>query len=265
MWRKYSRLLFRFVAISFRDMSEFRLDFFTSIVHSVIYQAIFIVFWKSILSFTSQSLGTWRFADLVILSAFTLVSNAIMLWFSGILRLPQKVVKGELDKYLSKPLSPLFALLAEDINGLASAQQMLSAIVILGGACVWFGVRPAPGNVLVSLVLMVIGCIVLLLIQGWISMLTFWWGDVSRLNGLFMMTGEFERYPINLFPLGVRRFLTWIVPIGAVSTYPVLVFLGKAESPARYFGIAALLAVVWMSIFQFSWRKALSRYEAFGG
>lgn len=265
MWRKSFRLLFRFVAVSFRNVSAFRLDFFTSIAHSLIYQAIFIVFWKSILTFTAQNLGGWRFADLVVLSTFTLVANSVMLWFAGLLRLSQKVVKGELDKYLSKPVSPLFALIAEDVNALVSTQQLVSALLILGGACLYFGLRPAPGNVALSLLLMVLGCVVLLLIQGCIAMLTFWWGDVSRLNSLFMMTGEFERYPLTLFPLGIRGFLTWIVPIGAISTYPVLVFLGKAESVWRYFGIAALLAVAWMVVFQLSWRRALCRYEAFGG
>lgn len=265
MWRKYSKLLFRFVVISFRDMSEFRIDFFTSILHSVIYQAIFIAFWKAILSFTPNGLGGWRFSDLVILSAYTLVANAVMVWFTGLLRLPGKVLKGELDKYLSKPLSPLFALIAEEINGVNAVQQMLSAVLILGGACAWFGVVPAAGDVALSLLLMLAGCAVILMIQSWISMLTFWWGDVSRLSSLFMLTGEFERYPVTLFPLGVQRFLTWIVPIAAISTYPVLVFLGRAESPASYLGVSLLLMFLWGTIFQWSWRKALARYEAFGG
>ncbi|HEX6085962.1 MAG TPA: ABC-2 family transporter protein [Thermoanaerobaculia bacterium] len=265
MWRKYARLLYRFVAISFRNMSEFRLDFFTSIVHSLIYQAIFIVFWKSVLTFTAHDLGGWTFPDLVVLSAFTLVSNSVMLWFAGLLRLPQKVIKGELDKYLCKPVSPLFALVAEEVNAIPSAQRMISALLILGGACAYFGFRPAPANVLLSLGLMILGCFLMLLVQGCVAMLSFWWGDVSYLSSLVNLTGEFERYPITLFPLGVRGFLTWIVPIAAISTFPVLVFLGKAESVARYFGIAALLAIVWMTLFRLSWRKALARYEAFGG
>jgi ABC-2 type transport system permease protein len=264
MFRKYSRLLGRFIVISFRDMSEFRIDFFTSVLHSLIYQAIFIVFWKAVLSFTPD-LGGWTFPDLVILTAFTLVSNAIMQWFAGLLSLPRKVLNGELDKYLSKPLSPLFALIAEDINGMASAHQMISALLILGTTCVYFGVTPAVANIVLSLLLTITGCIVLLLIQGWISMLTFWWGDVSRLSSIFMLSGEFERYPINVFPLAVQRLLTWVIPIGAISTYPVLVFLGRAASPGRYLAIAATLALAWALVFQLSWRKALARYEAFGG
>jgi ABC-2 type transport system permease protein len=266
MWRKYSRLLGRFIVISFRDMSEFRIDFFTSVLHSLIYQGIFIVFWKAVLTFTADDLGGWKFPDLVILTAFTLVSNAVMQWFAGLLQLPRKVINGELDKYLSKPLSPLFALVAEEINGMASVHQMVSALLILGSACAYYGVRPQPGDVLASLLLMVIGCIVLLLIQGWISMLTFWWGDVSRINSLFMLSGEFERYPITLFPLTVQRFLTWVIPIGAISTYPVLLFLGKAQGAApRVLAVAAALALFWILVFHLSWRRALARYEAFGG
>ncbi len=259
------KLLFRFVAVSFRNLSEYRIDFFTSIVHSLIYQAIFIVFWKSVLSFTGQKLAGWSFPDLVVLTGFTLVSNSVMLWFVGFLRLPQKVIKGELDKYLAKPVSPLFALVAEEVNALPSAQRMLTALLMVGGACLYFGVRPSAANVLLSILLMVLGCFVMLLVQGWVAMLSFWWGDVSYLNSLVGLTGDFERYPITLFPVGVQRFLTWIIPIGAISTYPVLVFLGKAQSAALYLGIAALLAVFWSTLFGVSWRKALWRYEAFGG
>src|SRR3954454_10347114 len=76
VWRRYFKLLFRFVTISFRNASEFRIDFFTSVLHSLIYQAIFIVFWTSIVAFTGQKLGGWRLPDLVILTAFTLISNS---------------------------------------------------------------------------------------------------------------------------------------------------------------------------------------------
>jgi viologen exporter family transport system permease protein len=265
MWRKYSRLLFRFATVSFRDMSEFRLDFFTSIVHSLIYQGIFFVFWKSVLSFTASSLSDWSFPDLFILSTFTLVSTAVMQWFVGLLQLPAKVLQGGLDKYLAKPVSPLFALLAEDMNGVASLQQMASALLILAVVSIYYHVRVTLVSVCASLGLMVLGCLVVLLVQGCLAMLTFWWGDVSRLQSLFGLTGEFERYPLTLFPLALRNFLIWIVPIGLISTYPVLVYLGRVEALSRYLAIAAGLAAFWGLVFFLGWRRAIARYESFGG
>lgn len=265
MWRRYVRLLFRFAVVSFRDMSEFRIDFFTSILHNLIYQAIFIIFWKSIVDFTAGSLGDWTFPELAILSAFTLVATAIMQWFIGLLQLSPKVLEGEVDKYLCRPISPLFALIAEEIDGLASLQQLVSAGLILAGVCIYYEVPVAAADVLTSFALLGVGCAVVVLIQGCIGLLSFWFGDVGRVQSLFMISGEFERYPINLFPGWLRVFLVWVIPIGLISTYPVLVFLGRAGIAVRFLLIAVLLAGVWVAIFSRMWTRALARYESFGG
>jgi ABC-2 type transport system permease protein len=253
------------VAISFRDLSEFRLDFVTSLLHNLLYQGIFIVFWMSVTSFTGGALGDWAFPDLVVLSAFSLLATAVMQWFSGLLRLAPKVVRGELDKYLAKPVSPLFALLAEEIQGLGFLQQSVSAVVILVATTAYFNLDVSLVSVGASLAVLVVGCLVITLVQGCIGLASFWLGDVSRLHRLVLITGEFERYPLTLFPGWVQGFLTWGMPIGLVSTYPVLVYLDRAEAVAPYLGIGLVLAAAWGSIFRFTWRRALVRYESFGG
>lgn len=265
MWRKYSRLLVRFAVVSFRDMSEFRIDFFTSILHNLIYQAIFIIFWKSIVTFTAGALGEWSFPDLVVLSTFSLLSAAIMQWFAGFLHLSRKVLRGEVDRYLCRPISPLFAMLAEEMNGLASLQQSLSAALLLVVVIAYFDLEVTALGVLASLAVLAVGCVVVLLIQGTIGLLAFWLGDVSRINSLFMISGEFEKYPVNLFPPLLRHFLVWVIPIGLLATYPALVFLGRIDIAHRFLAIGALLTVVWGLIFFRVWSKALTRYESFGG
>lgn len=265
MWRKYSRLLFRFAAVSFRDMSEFRLDFFTSVVHYLVYQALFMIFWKSILAFTSDVLGDWTFPDLVVLSAFILLATAISQWFAGFSQLSGKVVRGDVDKYLSKPVSPLFALLAEEMDALASLQQLVSAVLILLGVCLYFNVEVSPLAAFSSLALLALGCGVLTLLEGTVALLSFWLGDVSRLHRLMTVTREIERYPINLLPPWLRGLLTWILPLGLVSTYPALVFLGKSQAAGVYLATSVALAVFWGLIFHLTWERALARHESFGG
>jgi ABC-type uncharacterized transport system permease subunit len=63
----------------------------------------------------------------------------------------------------------------------------------------------------------------------------------------------------------VQRLLTWVLPVGLVSTYPVLVFLGRAPLLGWPLAAAAGLAAFWIPVFSFLWQKALVRYESFGG
>jgi ABC-2 type transport system permease protein len=265
MWRRSCKLLYRFAAVSFRDMSVFRTDFLMSLLHNLVYQAIFLIFWKSVLSFTASRLGGWTFPELAVLSSFTLISAAVAQWLVGLLQLSSKILDGDLDKYLCKPVPPLLALLGDSVNGLASFQQLASAGVLLTAVCLYYRVPLSPGSVAAGLLILVLGCAAVLLIRGCIALSAFWLGDVSRINGLFQISSEFERYPVNLFPLWLQGTLTWVVPVGLISTWPVLAFLGKGGPPWAWLGTGAALVAFWGLIFREIWRRALRRYESFGG
>lgn len=262
---RYAKLWLRFATLSFRDMSEFRVDFFTSVLQHVVHQAVFVIFWRSVLGAGLGSLGHWTFPQLAVLTAFGLISTAAMQWFVGLLHLPRKVVRGELDRYLCRPISPLFALLAEEMQGLGSLQQLVSAGVILVAVCGYYGVPVQPVDALAGLGLLAVACVAVLLLQGCLGLLAFWLGDVSNLSRLLMITGEFERYPIDLFPGWLRNLLVWAVPIGLISTYPVLVLLGRRELALPALGAALALLVLWATVFIAMWRRALARYDSVGG
>ena len=267
MWRRALTLLWRFSVVSFQNSSAFRLDFLTSIAHNLVYQGIFITFWMSVMNYSPGPLGQWSFPELSILTAYTLVASALMQWSTGLTQLPAKVIRGDLDRYLCRPVSPLFALLVEEVNALTSWYQLASALLLLGSICIYYQIPVTFGAAIASLGLLLIGSIVVLLVQACVGLLCFWYGEISRLNTMLMLTREFERYPLDLFPPWLQGTLTWIVPIGLISTYPVLVLLHKAEAGtfAMYLATAVILLVVWMWIFLRMWARALRRYESFGG
>ena len=265
MWRQALRLLWRFSVVSFQNSSAFRLDFLTSIAHNLIYQGIFITFWLSVMNHRTGPLGQWSFPELSILTAFTLVATALMQWSMGLVQLPAKILRGDLDKYLCRPVSPLFALLVEEVNALTSAYQLASALLLLGSICVYYQIPVTIGAAAASFGLLLIGSTIVLLIQACVGLLSFWYGEVSRLNTMLMLSREFERYPLDLFPLWLQSTLTWIMPIGLISTYPVLVLLNKAENFPLYLAIGLMLLAAWVLIFRRMWARALRRYESFGG
>ena len=265
MVSRYCRLLSRFFILSLRNLSEFRLDFWVSLVHTLVYQAVFLVFWRSIVAATGERLGDWGFAELAVLCAFTLLATAVMQWFVGLLRLPGKILEGDLDKYLCKPISPLFAVLAEEVDGLSCVQQLAGGVLILGSLVTYYDLAIEPLNLLASLVLLLLGCCVVTLIQGSIALSSFWLGDVSRVQQLLAVTGEFERYPLTVFSPWVQRLLTWVIPIGLLSTFPVLVFLGRAPALSTPLYAAAVLTLLWSIALHRLWRRAIVRYESFGG
>lgn len=262
---KHLRLLRSFCRISFSDLSEFRVDFFTSILHYLVYQALFLIFWKSILTLSNGHLGHWTLPELIVFSSFSLFSNAISLWFYGLLTLHDKVLHGQLDKYLCRPISPLFGLLAEEIRAFASLQQALAGFLIALPVALLYRLEVHLFDAILAAILLLLGSLTLVLIQGCVALLSFWLGDVSRMQSFLGLMGDFEKYPIDFFPLGLRRFLTWIIPIGMASTLPTLALFGKLPQAWAYLLGAVGLALIWALALIRLFTRALVRYESFGG
>jgi ABC-2 type transport system permease protein len=116
MFFKHMKLFKRFLCIALKNMSVFRVDVYMMIFHLIIYSLIYILFWRFLLPHDGDSFSNWHFSDLALLNGILLVAQFIMMLSLGFFMLPQKVLRGEIDKYLSRPIHPLFALILEELN-----------------------------------------------------------------------------------------------------------------------------------------------------
>jgi|GEM_PF-714478 len=262
---KHAVLLRRFLVMSYHDFYAFRLDFAAGIFQYLLNTIVFIVFWKSVVQYSATSLGTWGFYDLAVLSCIMLIATAITQLFFGFARFSQNVLQGEIDKYLCRPIDPIFALIAEEIHLLPLIQQMFSGIFILWALVNTYGTPPAFGNVVLSVAILAAGCMLIVLIEGCISLLTFWFNNVSNLLHAFSTFRSVERYPLDIFPLPARVSFTLILPVGFVSTIPTSVFLGKTTAGHTYFLLGILLAVFWFILYISLSKAGVKRYESYGG
>lgn len=61
------RLLWRLVRVGFRQETEFRVDFWLTIIQFLVYNALFVTFWRAITSGT-MALGPWTTGELIVFS-----------------------------------------------------------------------------------------------------------------------------------------------------------------------------------------------------
>jgi ABC-2 type transport system permease protein len=101
--------------------------------------------------------------------------------------------------------------------------------------------------------------------NGTVALLSFWVGKVQVIGRLIGFGRWFERYPTDVFPRAVQHVLTWILPVSLIATYPTMVFLGKPVNLGRAFAASGLMCLLWGAIFWLTARRALARYESFGG
>jgi ABC-2 type transport system permease protein len=250
--------------VGFKIETEFRTDLFLTVIHFVLYQALYVTFWQAIVSRTGV-LGTWTTGELIALNFVVGLFWSLGVPFAGFRWLPEKVRQGELDKYLCRPVSPILTLCFESIRVTSFLRGLFVALVALVG-CVWYyNLSVTLLRTLLAAVLLLLGTLAWAFIDGTVALLSFWMGKVQVI-GRFVNFGRwFERYPISVFPTSVQRLLTWCIPVSLIATYPTMVFLGKPVDVGRTFAVSGLMCLLWGTVFWFTSRKALARYEAFGG
>ncbi|WMN60568.1 ABC-2 family transporter protein [Pseudoalteromonas xiamenensis] len=256
---------YSFLRLSFKDLSVFRSDFFISIIHLIIYQGIFILFWDALLGKIGVDLGAWDQGSLSLLVLTGLIFSSIRLLFYGFTTMSEKVVTGTIDKYLCRPISPIWALLAEDTKIWASFHSLFTCLLLFIALDLNYHFVFSVKNAFYFMFSVVLGSLTLVLFEGVVSLSSFWFGRTDKIFYLVNSFADFQRYPISLFPSFIQHLLMWVIPIALVSSIPVMFLFGKFESPEILLLAQTILMLTWFFLFIYLWKKALKNYDSVGG
>lgn len=262
--RKTLMLFRRYAAISLRTESEFRPDFWTSVIQLVLNAVLVIVFWDALFRLTGPVKG-WTLADLVMMAGLGELSRTVSGLFPGLNELPDGIVKGNLDRYLTRPAPAILCYLWERISLVRIFHSFVAGMLIVSVAVWQLNFPVTFKGTLAGLALMIIGRLAFMLLQGAISMLAFWVGRIQHVQAVLAELGQFNRFPVVFFDSPVRLFLTWVWPYGLYLTYPTLFIRGDLTNVWILLAGAALLTTSWGLTVRFMLQAGLRRYESFGG
>ncbi|KAB3534823.1 hypothetical protein F8154_08145 [Alkaliphilus pronyensis] len=263
--RRHFRLILNYIDINWKNSTEYRKDFIILFFDFIVITLLSIIFWRAVFGNTDQ-LGNWQFEELVILGIFGSTSWALSDFFAGAWQLPEKITQGALDKYLTKPIHPLFAAIMESMQLEETCKGVLAFTLLSIVASVKYNYSITITNVLLSIVILVIGVCIISLMRIFFSLFTFWIGQSNGLNVILHLEDfNFERYPIDIFGKYLKYLLTWCIPVGYLATYPTVIFLRKSENNLIIFLLGVLVLATWFIIVSFLWKRGIKRYEANGG
>lgn len=261
---KVWRLFRRYAAISWAEESEYRTDFCSSILLQLLYAAMMIVFWDGLVRATGGIPG-WDMGDLVMMTGLRMLAGVVSHTFFRMSQLPGKILRGELDRYLTKPAPAVLCLQWERLPVRAMFTETISAIIVMGVAVGGWGFRPAPGGVLPALLLLIVGTMIQICFQTSVAALAFWLGRVDSLQEALSEVDRFRSFPVTLFDRPVRWLLTWVWSFGLIITYPVLLLRGQTEQVWLLLGGGLAVLVLWVLALNRLLEAGLRRYESFGG
>lgn len=242
---RYLRLIGQFVRASAQQDLAYRANFFISLLHSCLNLAVGVIGVLVIFGQT-QAINGWDLRATLALLGVYLIVSALRGLFLGpsldaLAGMDGEVWSGRLDFTLLRPVDTQFLAsvrhwrlftLADLLLGLG----VLAAAVSLPGSALTAGRLAAFALALASS----LGILYALLLA---STALIFWSPGFLFTWLFDGLFQMARYPTGVYPGWLRLVLTWVIPVGLMTTVPAQALTGAAR-PGLLLGSAGLAAVL---------------------
>ncbi|MED1941520.1 ABC transporter permease, partial [Cytobacillus firmus] len=174
------------------------------------------------------------------------------------------IVKGELDRILTRPIHSLFQIVLErmELESLFGAVTGI-AVMIYAGNNLGLGISwtdPFLFFLFVTGGMLVSGGIFVM-----IACISFWADARTSIMPMMYNIGNYGRYPVDIYDSVIRFVLTWILPFAFVGIYPypASYFLGKEEW-FLYSFLTPVIGIVFFGISILTWNSGVKRYRGAG-
>ena len=265
LWQEL-RLYFKYIGIAIRSRMQYRSDFLFGIAGVLVLNLVNLsLIWILVARF--QTLAGWQYWEIVMLYGTFLLSHSVYaVFFWHLSNLEDDILHGRFDQYLVRPCSPLMQFLGREVNymGVADVVFATSALVLayhnLGldwsaGQWAFFALAILSGTVIETCIVWIIGA------------LAFWTG---RSRAIFFVFMRFQilsqQYPIDIFGMWFRIFITGFLPLAFMNYYPLTILLDKPNA-LGIFGmgfLSPIVAILLLALGALIWRRGLAGYTSSG-
>lgn len=259
----YLAVGFRYVAQYVKGRLIYGADFWTGVFSDLIFQTANLLFLLVVFDHVPAIHG-WRREEILFIYGYFLVPFALFnataanLWDFA----DRYVVRGEMDRVLTRPLPALFQVLLETFEA-ESLLGVFTGAALMGwaGSALDIEWRWWDGPLLLALV--VGSAMVYFGIFVALASVAFWADGRTGLIPLVWNLNSYGRYPVEIYRGSLRFVLTWVLPLAFAGFYPAAYLLRHGA----WHVYALLTPVVGAAAFALgllAWRAGIRRYRGAG-
>ncbi len=257
---RYLRLLALFVQNSLQIALEYRVNFVTALVQSIVWLLWGVLGILVFFQFTG-TLGGWTFPQALLVVGLFRIFEGLLdgIMRPNITRIVEHIQKGTLDFVLVKPVDSQFMASLRQIN-LFVLPDILIGFGLIGYG-IWMGrFWPTPLQMISFFFLLICGVIMAYAI--WMLLVTsaFWLVQVENIAELLTIIYETGRFPVTAYNWWIRLVLTFIIPIAFLTTFPAAALIGLLDP--LYLLLAPIIAGMLLLAARAFWRVGLRSYTS---
>jgi ABC-2 type transport system permease protein len=258
-----TRLYLRLLGTHLRASLEYEADFWIMAAGAAMTQVAGFAFIAAVFS-RVPTINGWTFWTVVVLFGMVGFSEGITnLFFEGMWSMAQLKHEGALDYLLVRPYPVVLQVLSSTV-GLNGLGNVLTGGALLAAGAARAGVDWSPATAAFSVVLLVSAVALRAGIILTCCAATFWLpGPTSIFAFSVHQIGDLTRYPLAIYPTGLKAVLSVALPFAFVSFFPVTLLTG--DGAARWIGLLTpLVAAYCLTVAAVVFRRGLLRYESAG-
>ncbi|MDE3090571.1 MAG: ABC-2 family transporter protein [Chloroflexota bacterium] len=257
---RYLRLLSVFYKYSIISELEYRVEFLANVFMSVFWLAWAIVS-VAVFFLHSDRIGDWTWQEvLMVVALYTLFSGVMeALLRPNVGAVLDQVRDGTFDFVLTKPVNAQFIASLRNI-----VVWRLSDVVIGLGLIVYalaqLRITPTLGQLALFFLMLLAATFIVYSLWLMMVSLAFWFVKLDNFTELFNGFYEAGRYPVTIYRGFIRAFLTFVVPIAFVTTFPASALLGRIDQATVLMGIVFAIGLFVVS--NRFWNFAVKHYSS---
>ncbi len=253
--------------INLLTIIEYRANFFMWFGFTIVYHATAIAaLWVTLHEF--PSMNGWDFRDMAFLYGLWMLGHGFHnTFFFTVGDVPTMIREGRFDRFLIRPLDPLFQ--AMTVPQQVWPDELILAIAFFCIATHFARVHVDLGFVAFVPLVMIGGALIDFGLQLAIATASFWVIRIDALRWVVMsLEQDFTRYPISIYSRSVRFVLSFVFPFAFMNYFPATFLLHKtgdalALSPAVGL-LTPVVGTIWFLLAYAFWRVGIEHYQGTG-
>ena len=261
--KRYIKLYGMFLSHYLKAVMHSRTDFIIGFLAFFLIQFGGIAFIALVFRQIPDLLG-WSFYDLLFIYGFANIPRGIDHMFTDYLWLlaGNVIVEGEFDRYLLRPIHPLFQIIAQRFQP-DGVGEVIIGILLVVYASIKGGIIFSPTKLLIFIVMIIFSTIIYTSIKLILSSIAFWTKRSQSILFMFYSMSEFAKYPLEIYHKFIRTFITYIVPFALTAYIPASYFLG-ASSLFKSLGLTILISLTALFLCLKIFNLGIKNYESVG-
>ncbi|SFT00164.1 ABC transporter permease [Marininema halotolerans] len=241
---------------------QYRSDFFVQMVTDIMFQTVNLVFILVVFNHTTH-LSSWSREEVIFIYGYFLVPFSIFAAFFNLWEFNERyIIKGELDRVLTRPVHSLFQVMMETMTP-ESLSGALTGMAVMGWASWEMDLQFHWYDPLLFLLFALGGAAIYGGLYIMLTSISLFSDSKTDIQPIMYNVGNYGRYPIDIYNKVIQIVLTWLMPFAFVGFYPAS-FLLHDDRWLTFAMLTPVMGFLWFALGIMVWNLGIKNYRGAG-